>query len=70
MEMQETQRSGTVCAQSTVIDRGAGVAQGVNKMLLVFVLGGFLVLFLFWVFSFLFLFACLLVWGVGSCFLF
>lgn len=53
-----------VRAQNTVADRGARIAQGVNKMLLVFGFGGGLVLFLFWVF--LFLFACL--WG-GGCFL-
>lgn len=53
MEMQEAQRSGTVHAQSTVADRGAGIAQGVNKRLLV--LGVFLVLFWF----FFFVFVCL-----------
>lgn len=47
MEMQETQRSGKVPAQSTVADRGARIAQGVNKMLLVF---GFVFVLGFFVF--------------------
>lgn len=57
-----------VRAQSTVVDRGAGIAQGVNKMLLAFVFWGFFfILLLFGVFSFCF---CLLVWEVGVVFCF